>query len=539
MPPSKGGERAWVFGAKIAERDYYRALLEHSVLRSLAFVDGQVDEEERFPYAGKECSRVSPFALAREGRERPYDVVLTEYSEADVWSFRSHYLPEASIVANTHAMSMQESLVRIGTCLTWNLYRPFDAIVCSSETARTTVSAMFAHLKDKLQRAGLRRRFQLPRLELIPFGVDLPKGPPVRERARKALGFSKDDVVILSFGRLSHVNKADLMAMLVPLARVAKRAKPLSVKVVIAGNDSLGLSNILRKLGAGLGLDERVLSVVSDPPHEMRERLYAASDVFISLADNIQETFGLTILEAMAHGLPVIASDWGGYRDLVRDGENGILVPTAWSSDFADLDVLSGLRAVHQHDISHRIARQTAVDVEQTESALLTLTRNLPLRQEMSARAREHVRGRFAWSSVAKQHVALWADLRARVPERGVRRLPLERIPATHAHATIFGHYPTELIHDRDRIALHSDARTRSSKNPLLPFLDKRGRANLKALLEVIGRRETSIKRCILEAQELAMTPKAARESLILAIKYGLVVRTQEKRTSASKREST
>ena len=44
---------------------------------------------------------------------------------------------------------------------------------------------------------------------------------------------------------------------------------------------------------------------------------YAAADIFVSLSDNIQETFGLTPVEAMAAGLPVVASDWDGYRETI------------------------------------------------------------------------------------------------------------------------------------------------------------------------------------------------------------------------------
>ena len=50
---------------------------------------------------------------------------------------------------------------------------------------------------------------------------------------------------------------------------------------------------------------------------------WAAADVFLSLVDNIQETFRLTPIEAMAAGLPVVVSDWDGYRYTVRDGETG------------------------------------------------------------------------------------------------------------------------------------------------------------------------------------------------------------------------
>ena len=60
----------------------------------------------------------------------------------------------------------------------------------------------------------------------------------------------------------------------------------------------------------------------------LRFDVWRAADLVVSLVDNIQETFGLVIVEAMASGLPVVATDWDGYRDLVDDGRTGLLVPT-------------------------------------------------------------------------------------------------------------------------------------------------------------------------------------------------------------------
>ncbi|HRE90473.1 MAG TPA: glycosyltransferase, partial [Myxococcota bacterium] len=59
-----------------------------------------------------------------------------------------------------------------------------------------------------------------------------------------------------------------------------------------------------------------------------KQACMAAADVFVSLADNVQETFGLSVIEAMAAGLPVVVSDWDGYKDTVRDGEDGFRVTT-------------------------------------------------------------------------------------------------------------------------------------------------------------------------------------------------------------------
>ena len=62
--------------------------------------------------------------------------------------------------------------------------------------------------------------------------------------------------------------------------------------------------------------------------------LYSGADIFVSPGDNIQETFGLAVAEALAYGLPPVVSDWDGYRDLVTDGETGFLVRSVFPTDW-------------------------------------------------------------------------------------------------------------------------------------------------------------------------------------------------------------
>jgi phosphatidylinositol alpha-mannosyltransferase len=61
-------------------------------------------------------------------------------------------------------------------------------------------------------------------------------------------------------------------------------------------------------------------------PHDALPRYHAAADVFVASAVG-QESFGMALVEAMAAGVPVVASDIPGFREVVRDGIEGLLVP--------------------------------------------------------------------------------------------------------------------------------------------------------------------------------------------------------------------
>ena len=65
------------------------------------------------------------------------------------------------------------------------------------------------------------------------------------------------------------------------------------------------------------------LHLLNGRDEAVRREIRSAADMFTLLADNVQESFGLAPVEAMAAGLPVIATDWDGFRDTVRSEWTG------------------------------------------------------------------------------------------------------------------------------------------------------------------------------------------------------------------------
>ncbi len=292
---------------------------------------------------------------------------------------------------------------------------PRDCIVATSTAGQSAVLAYFDHLRESFSLD--QKRFPQPETAVIPLGMDDPLNPDpaaLRKQGRAELEVGPETRVLLVLGRITPHSKMDLLPLLRAWQRISGRSDARrDVLLVVAGwvDPKDDFPGAFTALARNVGLPCRL---VPSPDEARKHRLYAAADIFVSLADNPQETFGLTLLEAGLAGLPTIAADYSGYRDIIQLDQTGLLIPTWGPPDSSHIDMLSGL--IPDYEVQFLLAQQTAVHIPDLAAALRRLLDDPLFCATLGSQAREHVRTTFSWSRVIEQYLALWENLWERPP---------------------------------------------------------------------------------------------------------------------------
>src|SRR6266404_5154458 len=277
-----------------------------------------------------------------------------------------------------------------------------DLLFCSSRAGMKTIDVYIEEIGRLLP-----PDIHYPaRRALVPLGVEVPTVEQgASNTLRQRLNIESGCSIALYFGRLSQTSKCDLGPLIVALSNLLGRGN--SLHLVIAGDDTQTKeAPRLRTLASELGCLTKV-TIWPNPSGADKHLLYSGADIFVSPSDNIQETYGLTVAEAMAYGLPAIVSDWDGYRDLVNDAENGFLVPSVFPPSIETLRLCDCTASMLEED---SLSQSTTIDVSILSERLENLALNQALRRHMGQAAKQYVEKHCSWRVVVKQYEELWGE---------------------------------------------------------------------------------------------------------------------------------
>ncbi|MDO5484327.1 MAG: glycosyltransferase family 4 protein, partial [Desulfovibrionaceae bacterium] len=452
-PFLEGGD---VYGRTVANAGFMEALLRadpfaeyHFFVTDPAPLRALLRGYAALPAVGRGGVKIfSRQELARHLRQTPYHCFhLSDpiSGQAHLAALRNALAPAFFPVTSVnHTLSYADYALRLLPHI-WAGVCPRDAIGATSRAAARVLAGYFSQLRANY---ALPAHWGQPVLEHVPLGVDTTRfTPPSAEQkaqAREALGLGQEDGVCLLHGRICLDDKLDALPVLFALARVRQADPRLRPILVLSGRPRPGDSypQTLEAAARALQIDMRLMP---SPDDSQLACLFAAADIFLSPSDNIQESFGLTLLEAGAAGLPAIVSDWDGYRDLVNDGSTGFLIPTLAPAATPDLDCEAHCLPDNLHQLWR--AQQTAVDVAALAQALQTLLTNPALRTTMGRAARQHIEQHFSWPSVIERWLEVWERLWQKpLPPEKERRLRTARHPACLNMARLFGEHPSALL---------------------------------------------------------------------------------------------
>jgi len=244
-------------------------------------------------------------------------------------------------VGTYHATNNHTHLYKLGSLVVKRWHRRLHGGIAVSPAARSYVNNAFPG-----------------DYEIIPNGIDVER---FTQNAAPWPQYQDGKTNILFVGRLE--KRKGLRYLLDAYSRIKWDLPNIRLLVVGSGNPDKESHRILAARGLQ---DVEFLGPVSQ---EDLPRYYATADIFCSPATG-SESFGIVLLEAMASGKPVVASDIEGYASIMSDGRQGILIPPK--------------------------------DSEALSAALARLVQDPSLRQQMGAEGRLTAEG-YRWSKVARR----------------------------------------------------------------------------------------------------------------------------------------
>jgi glycosyltransferase involved in cell wall biosynthesis len=330
---------------------------------------------------------------------------------ADVFGHQG--LAAARQATGAHAYPICASLLSVShplvVAMVFNLAlfsQNYDAFVVTSQAASSAMLSLFEATCEFIARRFECKSLSLPRVSTIPLGIDPDfMSPRDRNESRAMLGLPMEAMILLQTLPLAPESAASLEPMMAAM-RASAEIYPDALLVIATPDSAPAPPAELLNMARAFDLENRIMVLPSISLFS-KPFVYSAADIFVCAKRNLLDTFGVNVLEAMACGVPVIATNWGSHRDIVEDGKTGFLIPTEWSDEAGD--AISPISAAYQQGRAEQsLERRTGIDVQAMAKCLRDLIANSELRHRFGEEGRRRAVAEFRWANIINRYEGLW-----------------------------------------------------------------------------------------------------------------------------------
>lgn len=447
-------------GRRVAGESFLRGFFRHGVVDEFVSLAHGAKDHAGFADIARAAGAGQPLRavpLHRPDRMAPVEVVFypAPLNGQEFWRRAPYGGAAWALTGITHTTATRAVMQAVYD-IRAAPQMPWDAMICTSSPVQASLRQLMElgedHLARRFPGAVLPAR---PLLPVIPLGVDCEafRPDPVKGQAlRQRLQIGAGDILVATIARLTPDEKFDPLPLFIALeaAAPALAARGGRFHLVFCGQFRAPVwaeayAQAARRLMPAVAYHQ-----LDGGDAGERIATLSASDIFVFPIDNLQETFGIAPVEAMAAGLPLIVSDWDGMQDTVT-ADVGIRIrsemPGRGEATHLSLRHLGGTDSYLQY--LSQMSALTRLNVGDLIRALQRLALDPGLRARMGAAGQARARAHYDWRAVIPQMQALWGEQAAMLAHARARGGPHlapadpARLPPGPAPDLMFARYPS------------------------------------------------------------------------------------------------
>ena len=325
--------------------------------------------------------------------------------EVDIWHDFG-YTPASDLVFLRHlsgqnfpiTVKVELPFLADAKLTTYSALSDIDVLICSKPSINKLIET--AH-------SNATRAHTYPQICTIPHGVKSEQiNSEQKQDARYLLRLPEEGTIILSSVNFNPNNSVDILPLIRAFQTIANDRE--DARLIVSGSDDYGSIDRIEKYLEDSVLGDQVL-FLPDVDASARLLLLATADIFISPSDPVYTDNGLQVLEAMARGIPVIATDdENGYID---HGKTGFRVEKR-CFPFSYQALTDCFAFMPPHVQSVIVSQGIAVDIQQIIEYLILLIEDDSLRKRIGAAALQYVSEHHHVRKIMGEYEELWSNLR-------------------------------------------------------------------------------------------------------------------------------